>query len=120
MIRESLLEAGVPHSEFGFTPFPIETPTHLPLFLPTHVRCFTTICEEWNREKIEVLKGAGYQVEVLWEREPKTVTGSAIRESLVRGDESWRAMVPASVVRAVERLNLAARLRAITFAAGSE
>src|SRR5947207_1316712 len=43
MITAALLAQGLKASEFGFIPFPIETPTSLPAFLPVAVPCFTTI-----------------------------------------------------------------------------
>jgi len=90
MIRSALLDAHVSAQEFSFTPFPIEMPAHLPNFLPNSVPCFTTICEEWNRRKIKVLKDLGYSVEVLWERENKVITGSIIRGQLAAGSSEWR------------------------------
>jgi nicotinamide mononucleotide adenylyltransferase len=47
MIREAVVEADVPIGSFGFVPFPIETPSHLPAFMPISIPCFTTICEDW-------------------------------------------------------------------------
>lgn len=111
MIREALRDAGVGCADYGFVPFPIEDPDALPQFLPIEVVCYTTICEEWNREKIRVLRGAGYVVEVLWERTPKDICASDIREAIVAGDRSWEGSVPPATVRCVERFGLADRLR---------
>ena len=116
MIREALLDAQVSPGEFSFTPFPIEMPAHLPNFLPNVIPCFTTICEEWNRRKIKVLMDLGYSVEVLWERESKAITGSIIRGHLVEGSSDWRSMVPPATAKAIDRLDLGARLRALQVA----
>jgi nicotinamide mononucleotide adenylyltransferase len=110
IIREALCDSGVPSGSFGFVPFPIETPHRLSSFMPTSVPCYTTICEQWNREKIEVLKGLGYDVRVLWERQSKTVTGAAIRSDIVRGGTAWHGMVPPATIRAIEQLDLRNRL----------
>lgn len=110
IIRESLVDAGVEAGSFGFVPFPIETPQRLPSFISTDIPCYTTICEQWNREKIDVLKGLGYDVRVLWERQAKAITGAAIRRDIVEGGTAWRTMVPAATVRAVEQLDLRHRL----------
>jgi len=110
IIMESLIEAGVEKGSFGFVPFPIETPQRLAEFLPLSVPCFTTVCEDWNREKIRLLRGYGYNVIVLWERTKKLVTGGAIREDIISGGSAWRSMVPAATIRAVERLELRDRL----------
>jgi|ERR1700761_39101 len=111
MIRHALLDAGVEAGGFGFVPFPIETPKRLPVFLPTDVPCFTTICEPWNEEKIAVLRDVGYEVIVLWKRQSKRVSGGAIRRDLIDGGTHWRSMVPAATAAAIERLAVADRLR---------
>jgi nicotinamide mononucleotide adenylyltransferase len=110
IIREALIEAGVPAGSFGFVPFPIETPQRLPSFMPTTVPCFTTICEPWNREKIDVLRGLGYEVRVLLERTEKSVTGGAIRKDILEGGSMWGTMVPPATARAIEQLDLRSRL----------
>ena len=110
IIDEALVEAGIDRKTFGFVPFPIETPHRLPDFMPISIPCLTTICEQWNQEKIGVLRGLGYNVQVLYEREKKGVSGSTIRRQILTGDDGWKAMVPGATVRAVERLGLCARL----------
>jgi nicotinamide mononucleotide adenylyltransferase len=110
IIAEVLVDAGIRRDSFGFVPFPIETPSRLPLFMPTSIPCFTTIREEWNREKIEVLKATGYEVIVLWERLEKTIAGGAIREDIVAGGSKWKDIVPRATATAVERLKLRERL----------
>jgi nicotinamide mononucleotide adenylyltransferase len=110
IIGEALAEAGVNRDSFSFVPFPIETPKRLPLFMPRSVPCFTTIREEWNRKKIQVLKEAGYEVIVLWERLEKIIQGGLIRDDIVAGGVNWKEIVPPATVRAVERLNLRDRL----------
>jgi nicotinamide mononucleotide adenylyltransferase len=111
MIEDGLVESGIPKESFAFVPFPIETPNRLSGFMPTTIPCFTTIREEWNREKIAVLKRYGYEVIVLWERAEKTVTGGKIREEILAGGSEWKSIVPPATVRAVERFNLQQRLK---------
>lgn len=111
MIRDALVGASVSAAEFSLVPFPIETPAHLQNYLPSTIPCFTTICEEWNRRKIKVLTELGYDVEVLWERTCKKITGSNIRQSIIDGRTDWQGMVPQAVSRAVVGLDLATRLR---------
>lgn len=110
IIRDSLIEAGVFPGSFGFVPFPIETPQRLHGFMATSVPCYTTICEQWNRDKIEVLKAQGYEVRVLWERPTKKITGATVRKDIIKGGVLWRSMVPAATARAAERLDLRNRL----------
>ena len=110
IIGEALVEEGINRDSFSFVPFPIETPQRLPLFMPRLVPCFTTIREEWNRQKIRVLKEAGYEVIVLWDRPGKTISGGLIRDDIVAGGARWKEIVPPATVRAVDRLNLRDRL----------
>src|SRR5204863_1376879 len=91
-------------------PFPIETPQRLPDFMPVSIPCYTTICEHWNEEKIEVLKALGYDVRVLYRKEQKAVNGSAIRRDIAAGGDGWKDQVPQATLRAVEQLNLTNRL----------
>lgn len=114
IIAGALAEAGIGRSSFGFVPFPIETPNRLPLFMPISIPCFTTIREEWNREKIRVLESTGYKVIVLWERLEKTITGGRIREDIAVGGAKWKEFVPQATARAVEELNLRDRLTSLT------
>ena len=110
IIAEALIDAGIDRRTFAFIPFPIEHSQKLKQFLATSVTCFTTICESWNQEKIRVLKNEGYTVRVLWEREKK-VTGQQIRDQIAKGDADWKQKVPLATARAIERLNIAERLR---------
>jgi nicotinamide mononucleotide adenylyltransferase len=111
IISETLDECGIARGSFAFVPFPIETPMNLSQFLPTSIPILTTICEDWNREKISLLQSLRYTVHVLWEREPKVMSGSQIREWIVSGDKRWKEEVPHATARAVEQLHLADRLR---------
>jgi len=111
LIGDALEEAGIDRRTFGFVPFPIETPHRLTAFMPLSVTCFTTICEEWNREKIRVLEASGYRVVVLWEKAQKSVTGSAIRKDILLGGNVWKTMVPNATVRAIEVLGVRSRLQ---------
>ena len=78
--------------------------------MATNVPCYTTICEQWNRDKIDVLKAQGYDVRVLWERPTKKITGAAVRNDIIEGGSAWQSMVPAATARAVEQLGLRNRL----------
>ncbi|MGD0620310.1 MAG: hypothetical protein ABSB67_21950 [Bryobacteraceae bacterium] len=110
IIAEALVDAGIGKGSFAFVPFPIETPQRLPEFMPTSVPCYTTVCEEWNREKIRILRGYGYTVNVLWERTKKLVSGGEIRGDIIDGGTAWRSMVPAATARALDALNIHDRL----------
>lgn len=112
IIGDALTEIGIQRNSFAFIPFPIEHPQKLKQFLSTSVLCFTTICESWNEEKIDVLKNEGYAVKVLWKRKKK-VTGQAIRQQLVEDNPLWKQNVPPATTRAMLQLGIAERLRTL-------
>ncbi|HJR07726.1 MAG TPA: hypothetical protein VJ842_10730 [Pyrinomonadaceae bacterium] len=110
IVSEMLVEAGVNEAEFGFVPFPIDQPDRLSDFIPTSIPCFTTICDEWNEHKVEVLRNLGYEVIILWENRNPLITGRKVRELIRGGSGAWRSMVPPATSGAIDRLNLRARL----------
>lgn len=112
LLREALTDAGVSSDSCLVVPFPIEDDggRYLSEFLPLTVPMLTTVYDDWNREKVALLRGLGYRVEILWERNSKDVVGSTVRESILIGDGRYAEMVPAATARAVEQLDLAARL----------
>ncbi len=110
LIIEAMVSEGVGLTTFGLLPFPIETPDVLHDFLPTTIPIFTTVYEDWNRYKIEVLRSRGYDVRVLWEREKKVYEGVEVRHRICIGDSSWRELVPPATVRAVEKYKIRERL----------
>lgn len=114
LLRDVLLEAGVRTDEFAVVPFPIEVDNgnELPQYLPLEVRMLTTVYDEWNREKVRLLKRIGYEVEVLWERADKQVAGWEVRD-LIRAGAGYEVLVPAATSRAVVRLGLKERLRSL-------
>jgi hypothetical protein len=105
MIRAVATELGWRCDDYSITPFPIDAHTLLPEFVPHEAICFTTICDEWNREKIGRLVEAGYTVEVLWERE-KRVTSTQVRDMIRSGDTQWRDLVPPAVARFIDRFGV--------------
>src|SRR5947209_996505 len=67
MVEEVVRAAGIGRDRFRIVPFPVERRDVLEEYIPTSVVAFTTILEDWNRVKIELLRAQGYTVEVLWE-----------------------------------------------------
>jgi cytidyltransferase-like protein len=110
IIREALLDDGFRQGEFDIIPFPIETPEILPDFLPVTIPIFTTIYDEWNLHKVDVLRQIGYEVIVLWEETVKEIDGMEIRELLCGGDERWRQKVPWATIRAIEKYRVRERI----------
>ncbi len=104
LIVAALTEFGVPRHRFTVIPFPIEMPEKLPDFCPLDIPCFTTIVDDWNREKIQRLEGVGYKVELL-EVSPvdnnRVTSGSEVRKMIRSDDATWKRYVPPSVVESL-------------------
>jgi cytidyltransferase-like protein len=120
VIRASLLEAGINLEKVGIVPFPIEDPEILQDYVPTSAVAFTTIYEEWNREKIDLLARHGYAVSVLWERDEKSVSGGEVRSLMRSGDSRWREMVSMAAAKSLEDLGIVERMQQSLNVGGSE
>lgn len=115
-----LVDAGVAADSFSFMRFPIDSPDDLSTVLSSEVRCYTTICEPWNRHKMSVLTDLGYDVAVLWDHsQARNVTGTAIRQKMYYSDVSWHDDVPPPVVHFLERIELPGRIRRLSAMNGS-
>lgn len=93
-------------------PFPIDDePSLLPTIVPLDWCIVTTLHEQWNSYKVEVLEKLGYTVKIVSEDAPKVLSGSEIRSLIAAGEERWREMVPQAVADALDALGVPARLR---------
>lgn len=110
MITTALIDSNIDRCSFSFSPFPIETPEILPDFIPITFPCFTTIREEWNKNKIKSLEDIGYQVIVLKEELQKEIEGTKIRNMIINNDDSWKKLVPDATIKTVEKLKIRNRL----------
>lgn len=97
-IQAMLVANGYDASSFSFTPFPIDKAETLINYVKKDIPCLTTIRDEWNLKKIEVLKAHGYTVDVLWDRRGMPgIAGTIIREKIRAGDSSWSELVHPAV-----------------------
>lgn len=98
MIRDSVLDFGVPRMEFDIIPFPIERPEYLPGYAPADAVYFLSICDERTKKNEELFEKLGLETEVLWRREEseKGVTGAQVRQRIL-GSEKWSNLVPRTV-----------------------
>lgn len=56
--------------------------------------------------KVETLRSVGYNVEVLWERDSKTVSGQDVRDMIASRDPEYERLVPSATARMVENVEL--------------
>lgn len=98
MIRDCLMDFGVPRTEFEIIPFPIDRPEYLKQYMPQDAVCFMSICDEWTRKNEILFQKKQIPVEVLWRRteEEKGVTGTQVRQRILAG-EKWNDLVPRTV-----------------------
>ena len=103
MIRDSLLESGVPRREFEIVPFPINNPEIICQYVPMRARFFVTVYDEWGRSKVATLRALGVDVEIMWERDKldRITTGDEIRKLIACGGR-WQQLVPREVASLVE------------------
>ena len=113
LITTMMRDHSIPLTEFACMPFPIDQPSELMKVLPRAVKCFVTVYEPWNREKVRCLSGLGYQVEVLYERpaEQKLYIGTTIRESMLGSDDAWQKLVPEGIVQPLLAMRIPERVR---------
>jgi len=111
MIREAMLEKGLVFSEFSIVPFPINVPELLKYYVPMNVVFFLSIYDDWGRQKKKYLESLGLKVHVLWDvpLEKKGLSGSNIRESMLKS-EPWEHLVPPATVKLIKEWSIIKRL----------
>ncbi|MBA5249235.1 MAG: nicotinate-nucleotide adenylyltransferase [Gammaproteobacteria bacterium] len=106
MITDTLIEEGMSCNEFGFVPFPIESPSQIEIFVSKDIICYTTIRDEWNLKKIQLLQDQGYTVEVLKrDTGQKKISGSIIRKHIFNNSDEWKHMVPNAIYHRIKKWN---------------
>ncbi len=114
MVRDALLEAGIPRGEFEVVPFPINYPELIRYYAPPTARYFATVYDAWGEHKVEELHRQGFDVEVLWVRTmaDRLTTGKEIRRRIREG-EDWEPFVPAAVTRHLRSIGAQQRLQSL-------
>lgn len=102
MIRQALLECGVDSRKFQIIPFDFESTEKINDCDPPCKEVLVTITDEWSQVKLQKLKDIGKIVEILYENSYPKITGTAIRESILKADDIWRELVPPAVETIVE------------------
>ena len=114
MIRDALLEAGVPASRFAIVAMPISHPERLRHYVPYHwadAVHLLRVYSAWEEEKARRLAAAGLRVEVI-RGQPKRLEASEVRRRMAAG-EDWESCVPPAVRRWLAQLNGVERVRAL-------
>ena len=73
MIKNALLDLKIDPNLFLIVPFPINFPERLRFYTPPTATYFITIYDDWGRYKKKELEKLGYSVNVLWDKEEKSI-----------------------------------------------
>lgn len=110
MVEESLVECGVDRSRFRVVPFPHSFPERLRHYVPEGALMLMTLYDAWGESKLERFERVGLRVRVLWRRDEKWTTGTAIREAISAG-RPWEHLVPPAVARVIREHGVDERVR---------
>ncbi len=112
MVREVLLEAGVPFGELSIVPFPINLPELYRHYVPLDATFYLTIYDEWGKRKLDQLRSMGLRTEVLWMRSPegKGLSAGDIRKRMASG-AAWEHLVPRQTARLMHCWGIPERIR---------
>jgi cytidyltransferase-like protein len=112
MVAECLGDAGVDRARYSIVPFPLQHPQLWDHYLPPAAVVLLTLFgdDPWLIERKARFERHGRTTHVMWERAGKTVTGSGVRDAVVRGEE-WRSLVPAGTARVMDRHGIVGRIR---------
>lgn len=110
MLRNALIDEGVPRNEFEIVPFPINLPNYIKYYVPLSAKYFVTIYDEWGNKKFDVLRTIGIaDIEVMWTRTmaERLTTGSEIRKLIRANSDDWKVLVPKATIHMVEQIGIA-------------
>jgi len=115
MVRDSLLDAGVPPQRFSIVALPIHRmdrwSEHVPTDPATSLHLLR-VFSAWEEEKVARLRDAGLPVEAV-RGQPKLISASAIRARIARSLE-WRADVPTATARWIVQFDGERRIQALS------
>lgn len=114
LVRAVLDQSGVDPRRISIVPLPINRPDLMINYVPDKAVHFLTVQGENSRSRLELLLGAGFPVEVMWEKDPeeKGLTGSLIRRRMMES-RPWQHMVPPVVADLLIEWGIPDRLTAI-------
>jgi hypothetical protein len=85
-------------------PFPVNEPELWDAYVPRGVTQYLRLFSDWGGTKLERMREAGYEVEVLDEGVGKEISGADVRAAMREGGE-WEALVPPGVARVIRSLD---------------
>lgn len=114
MIRDALLEAGVPASRFAIVAMPVGHPERLHHYVPCnpkHAVHVLRIYSAWEEEKARRFASVGIRVAAI-RGQPKRLNASEVRRRMA-ANEDWESCVPPAAHQWLVRLDGVERVRAL-------
>jgi len=87
-------------------PFPVNEPELWPAYVPAGVTQYLRLFSEWGGTKLDRMREAGFEIEVLDEGAAKEISGADVRAALREGRD-WETFVPPGVARVIKSLRVA-------------
>ncbi len=84
-------------------PFPVNEPELWAAYVPEGVTQYLRLFSDWGGTKLERMRAAGYEVEILDEGAEKEISGADVREAIRSGGD-WESLVPPGVARVIKSL----------------
>ncbi len=103
MIRELLIEEGIPLERSLIIPFPVHAAEIWRYYLPPNVVHYLRVFSPWEQAKVDRLRQQGYAVEVLHPGVSKDVEATEVRRRMASG-EDWEELVPPAIARVIRRI----------------
>ncbi len=112
LVRAAMAGAGVPTDAFTVTPLPINSPELYKYYVPMDAVFYLSIYDDWGRRKLAMFRELGLDVDVLRDVAPeeKGLSATDVRARM-RGNLSWRQLVPPGAADLLAAWNIPERLR---------
>jgi nicotinamide-nucleotide adenylyltransferase len=110
IIQDAFMNEGIRASEFCITPFPINVPELIKYYVPMDAIFFLRIYDAWGEKKYKILKSLGLNLEILWRRSKKVITGTEVRNRIAQ-NKPWEHLVPPATVRVIKQFNIDIRIK---------
>jgi nicotinamide-nucleotide adenylyltransferase len=103
MVKAAARDLGLDPGRVHVIPFPVNQPELWSAYVPEGMTQYLRLFSDWGGEKLDRLRGAGYEVVVLDEGSEKEISGSDVREALRSGGD-WEQLVPPGVAAVIRNL----------------
>lgn len=84
-------------------PFPVNEPELWDAYVPAGVTQYLRLFSDWGGAKLDRMREAGYEVEILDQGAEKQLSGADVRAAMREGGE-WESLVPPAVARVIKSI----------------